>query len=1844
MLKILISFILYCLIFSNFNLFSQEIVTVIIDGASEKKPISPYIYGKNNCLSDAKNNPLSTARWQFLRDAGIRMFRENGGNNATKYNWRLKLSSHPDWYNNVYKHDWDYAAQSLQQNIPSAQGMWAFQLVGKVAKTTSQNFNDWSYNGSQWWDGVGQNLAGGGTVNPAGGGNALVEGNPELYLEDWPADSTVGILNHWFGEDGIGLDTNRIRYWNMDNEPEIWDGTHDDVWPVQPSAEEFMQIYFEVTKKARAEFPGIKLMGPVPCNEWQWYNWKGSKVSYKGKEYVWLEYFILRIAEEQALTGIRLLDVLDIHYYPGETNAADIVQLHRVYFDTTFNYPGANGVKRSGSGGWDNSITKEYIFERCRRWLEQYMGPDHGVTFSVSETGINTTNPNVTACWYASTLGEFAKQGVEIYTPWGWETGMYEVIHLFSRYGKESFIEGKSYQEEFVSAYPTINSANDSMTVFLVNRHTTATKQIELNIKNFYIKRGAYKMYSLSSLPQSETFISHQNNALKVSEIEVSGNKVNISLPPLSVSAVLIKRSADPYAQFGDIVAEAEAEDGVLTGVTVGSSNPGYSGTGYVTGFDNSGDKVTVSINVPETDYYRLVIQYNGPNGDKYQNLIINNGSSSPVSFPATDSFTFIQAGSYLLEQGINTFTISKNWGWTDIDKFLLFVATKNTYDISPTLVDSSATEAARALYNMLLLQFGDRIISGQSHDTYDQVKNLTGKSPLIRNADFNRFTEGYPYLWKDGGHTFGIDDDGSVNQLINWYNSTGKKGIVAYQWHWCSPSGGSAGTNTFYTDYTTFDITRAVTPGTQEYSDIIRDIDTIAYQLKKYQDAGIPVLWRPLHEAGGGWFWWGAKGPEACKALYNIMFDRLKNYHQLHNLIWVWSTPESDWYPGNDKVDIIGHDSYPGEYNYGHQKYAFDVLYRLTSGKKLIAMTENGPIPDPDACLELDAPWSYFMSWSNLVFDQNSDDHIIDVFNNPNVLTVESNNFKTSNEWRSSLYPENWKPGFKDNQGRFLHDFSYAGYHNGEKEIPYITANIVDVTLPPYNADNTGVADVTTIIQQALDDVGSAGGGIVYLPTGTFRIKTPSGSDYGLHIKYDSTILRGAGPDSTFLFHDETYMRKKDIIHVRSEWSDWFSPNGTTTDITVDLTNPTRIIPVTSVSGFNVGDNIIISSSPTDEWIEEHKMTGIWTASAIHGVAFMRQIDSIDAVRNLLIIDVPTRYFLKTRDNSRVYHANKHISECGIENLSIGNRENPKTGWDEESYSTNGTGAWDVHFSQVIQFKYSQNCWVRNVHTYKPAVNSDDVHILSNCLILSYCRNITIDSCFFQKPQYEGGGGNGYMYTLSSNDCLIKNSIANHGRHNYDFKYPYSNGNVIHNCLAENSKYSSDFHMYLSMANLFDVCESNGDYFESSFRPYGGDAIHGYTSTQSVFYNLKGTAYNPDRDYLIESRQFGWGYIIGTSGPAYEVFINPVAGTSDGYSFDTSPRDFTEGIGDGDNLRPWSLYQDQLYRRLKDSSVIHNYNVEIVVRDAETFELVPGCTVTIYKENRITNASGSASFNDIPESFILKVEKDLAFQLGPKQTVIYSDTTITVYLTSKIFDITIKLMDKNTLDEFWGVDVTLGTETKVTDDQGEVTFTVYEGNYEYLIDKLSYLQEAGTLEITSDTTINFYLTQILAYIKFWLKEGDAAPVNNAIVRINGDSLVTTSLGLAHFRQLPVSVNYDYRISKTGYYEETGELYLTRDTSLYITMEPWLSNTELFPDGKSVKLWPNPVRDFLYCTVPDICSEQILRITDLIGTEVFNQKVDEKSFNINICNLPQGVYILSLYSSELQTTRLFVKE
>jgi mannan endo-1,4-beta-mannosidase len=145
----------------------------------------------------------------------------------------------------------------------------------------------------------------------------------------------------------------------------------------------------------------------------------------------------------------------------------------------------------------------------------------------------------------------------------------------------------------------------------------------------------------------------------------------------------------------------------------------------------------------------------------------------------------------------------------------------------------------------------------------------------------------------------------------------------------------------------------------------MISDIDFVSAQLKKLQDQKVPVIWRPLHEAAGGWFWWGAKGAAACKKLYQVMFDRMVNYHGLKNLIWVWTHEPNDdaWYPGDQYVDIVGRDIYKTG-DHSSQLTEFNSLNALYQTKKMITLSECGSMPDVDDLVKDSAAWSWFMPW----------------------------------------------------------------------------------------------------------------------------------------------------------------------------------------------------------------------------------------------------------------------------------------------------------------------------------------------------------------------------------------------------------------------------------------------------------------------------------------------------------------------------------------------------------------------------------------------------------------------------------------------------------------------------------------------------------------------------------------------------------------------------------------------------------------------------------------------------------------------------------------------------------------
>ena len=542
-------FLLALLSFIGMNAAWTQDIIVTVNATQGKRAVSPNIYGRNEGFD------LTT---QFYKDAGLRFARVGGGNNMSAYNWRQKLTVHPDWFNNVYGADWDASAKKINDNFPNMQGMFAFQLLGRAASSGQNNFPDWTYmQAHPGWNGYGQNLAGGGTPDPKAGNKALVDGNIDLFSKPWPADSSVAILDHWFGPKGKGFNKDQFKYWSMDNEVDVWNGTHDWAMPTLISASAFMDRFIELAKKARAIYPGIKICGPVTTSEWQWYKWSNESIVIDGKYYCWFEYFIKRCADEEKASGIRVLDVFDIHHYPYAPTDNDALQNHRIFYDKNYNYPGANGLY-SINGGWDTSSKKEYVFQRVNDWLTKHFGANNGITLGLSEWSPGPNEPNLASVIYATHLGTFANNGVEYFTPWSWFTGMWETMHLYSRYAKNFSVSSTSSLENTVSAYTTVNVAVDSMTVIIVNRDMSAARNVTVNLNGFSVSDGSYKTLQLASLPAGETFKSHINNALKANSVTVNSNSLSISVPALSTTAVLLKSITTGISEYKKQIDEIE--------------------------------------------------------------------------------------------------------------------------------------------------------------------------------------------------------------------------------------------------------------------------------------------------------------------------------------------------------------------------------------------------------------------------------------------------------------------------------------------------------------------------------------------------------------------------------------------------------------------------------------------------------------------------------------------------------------------------------------------------------------------------------------------------------------------------------------------------------------------------------------------------------------------------------------------------------------------------------------------------------------------------------------------------------------------------------------------------------------------------------------------------------------------------------------------------------------------------------------------------------------------------------------------------------------------------------------
>lgn len=277
------------------------------------------------------------------------------------------------------------------------------------------------------------------------------------------------------------------------------------------------------------------------------------------------------------------------------------------------------------------------------------------------------------------------------------------------------------------------------------------------------------------------------------------------------------------------------------------------------------------------------------------------------------------------------------------------------------------STPKTRALLHELYETAGKGIITGQHTQTnameeISHIRQLTGKEPRLRGFELLSCSPNINYGDADEACLTEIyENRGTVDTALRWAAET--DGIVALCFHWFSPTGGRD--KSFYARNTDFDASRVLLDNTPEREAFFRDMDVIAGQLKRFQDADIPVLWRPFHEADGDWFWWGSKGPRVARDLYRLMFDYYTNVHRLDNLLWVWNCRLAEGYPGDDCVDVISVDIYLPQYeatDYGKQ---YLELIRSTTRNKVAALAEVGYLPDIHMLEQSHTPWAYYMTWS---------------------------------------------------------------------------------------------------------------------------------------------------------------------------------------------------------------------------------------------------------------------------------------------------------------------------------------------------------------------------------------------------------------------------------------------------------------------------------------------------------------------------------------------------------------------------------------------------------------------------------------------------------------------------------------------------------------------------------------------------------------------------------------------------------------------------------------------------------------------------------------------------------------
>ncbi|MGN0620503.1 MAG: glycoside hydrolase family 44 protein [Porcipelethomonas sp.] len=501
-------------------------MNVSVNLSGKKKEISPYIYGINQYgnVNNYKNVTVNAVR--------------QGGNRYTGYNWETNWSNAgEDWINSSDTNIGDlsdgagYAARKLSEecstyDIPYK--ITTLQMAGYVAA-----------------DNLGEVTG----AAPSDRWNEVIfrKGNDYL-LEPDLTDNAVYMdeyVNYLVKTLGDSTTSTGIQGYSLDNEPFLWNDTHPYNHPEECTADELIEKSVELAKVVKEIDPNAEVFGPalwgiLPCIQ------AGTSTTYTDAKwesiknnYDWyLDYYLESMANAEKTAGTRLLDVVDVHYYAQDCSTDDgKLQAARSLYDESY-------VENS----WLQPYYGKYfpLLPNIQKSIDKYYP---GTKIAISEYNLadisneKTTGKNViSAIAEAEALGAFAENEVYFATYWGTlpECPYVEsAINLYTNYDGEgsafgsTLVEAETEDLSKSAAFAAIEGSDDSnVDVILSNKNKTASENAVITIDGSSSDYKSAVVYAVSQDHSDIRIINVQN--------DLSGNKISVELPPLSVAHVVI--------------------------------------------------------------------------------------------------------------------------------------------------------------------------------------------------------------------------------------------------------------------------------------------------------------------------------------------------------------------------------------------------------------------------------------------------------------------------------------------------------------------------------------------------------------------------------------------------------------------------------------------------------------------------------------------------------------------------------------------------------------------------------------------------------------------------------------------------------------------------------------------------------------------------------------------------------------------------------------------------------------------------------------------------------------------------------------------------------------------------------------------------------------------------------------------------------------------------------------------------------------------------------------------------------------------------------------------------------